>query len=119
MEIEGLEEALGRPGYDKDGKRRTFNHRVVRRYMTVIDGQPEVSYLEVTEVHYEDGKPDTFAVHLGPPCAGGYGLEDAKDADLLAELRLTLQGMTAALDKPILDEKADFPQEVEEDNGDG
>lgn len=95
MKIEGLD-ALNRPGYTGDGKRATWNHRVVRRHK---DG---VSWLEITEVHYRDFKPTTFAIEMGTPSAGGEG---EADAECLAELAETLDRMKAALAKPILDEK--------------
>lgn len=95
----------------------TWNHRVVRRYK---DDVPEhmrkfcnkdCSWLEITEVHYKDGKPWAFAVDMKTVSAGGD--VDDTDESALDDLHETLERMMAALNKPILDEKADFPEEVD------
>lgn len=104
MQIEGEIPPIG---YDAEGHRRTWNHRVVRRYATDGTGR-EYTYLELTEVHYSDAKPESFAVELRAPAAGGEP-DDPGDAQLLADLRTTLERMLAAIDRPILDERRDFP----------
>jgi 1-acyl-sn-glycerol-3-phosphate acyltransferase len=122
MEVEGFEEALARPGYDAEGRRRTWNHRVVRRYkptpeaLSAIYGD-EQCWLEVTEVHYVDGKPDSYAVEMGTPMTAREPGEPIDDEALLVELRETLQRMIRATEEPILDQKIDFagdePVEIE------
>lgn len=86
----------------------TWNHRVVRRYRQGPGGV-HYSWLEVTEVHYTGGKPRAFAVEMRAPSSGG----DPDDNGSLDELHETLERMLKCLDRPILDEKADFPEGVD------
>lgn len=99
MKIKGLNEALSRPGYTEDGKAATWNHRVVRRYS---DAE---TWLEITEVHYLNGKPDCFAMEGRVTAA----VDGNDDDTALADLRLTLDRMIKALELPILDERTNFP----------
>lgn len=94
----------------------TWNHRVVRRYaeapeeMRALFGEILTRcWLEITEVHYRDGKPEAFAIDLGAPLVSVE--EDGEfttDAERLGSLRWTLGKMLEALEQPILDERKDF-----------
>jgi hypothetical protein len=82
--------------------RHHWNHRVIRHIEP--DGE---EYLAVHEVHYDDDVPVSVTVNpVGP---------GATDLD---GLRRTLERMTAALDKPVLDYSdfgvtADSPRNAE------
>lgn len=81
----------------------TWNHRAVRRRTK------HAEWIEVTEVHYANGKPHAFAVRTGPPLAvTRSSIEKATDAEALASLRWTIEHMIKALEQPILDEETDF-----------
>ena len=79
----------------------TWNYRVLRKYLPDKD----YTWLEITEVHYEDGKPVLYAEGIGPVTSGGDGQPDDES---LTDMKWTLERMLEALDKPILDERADF-----------
>jgi len=83
-----------------------WDHRIVRRYAP--DG---LDYLAITEVYYAGNKPKTFAI---TPSAPFVALADFEtDEERIAILREALDQMRLALDKPILDERVDFKDEIE------
>src|SRR5690606_42037998 len=66
-------------------------------------------WLEITEVHYQNGKPVAFADRLLTPSVF---LEDGETEEQgVKELRATLEKMMEATKKPILDEHRDFRSE--------
>jgi len=86
-----------------------WDHRIVRRYAP--DG---LDYLAITEVYYAGNKPKTFAI---TPSAPFVALADFEtDEERIARLREALDQMRLALDKPILDERVDFKDEIEGEN---
>jgi hypothetical protein len=96
----------------------SWNHRVVRRYKSDVPEHmkkfcnADCSYLEIAEVYYdENGKPN--GVTEGASAVLGGGDPDDTDEEVMKGLRWQLEHMLIALDKPILDEKADFPEEVD------
>jgi hypothetical protein len=83
------------------GPDRHWNFRIVRRYNR--HGQV---WLEITEVHYQNGKPIAFADKLLTPAET---VEDGETEDEIVEsLRATLEKMMDATKEPILDERKDF-----------
>lgn len=86
-----------------------WNHRIVRRY-----APNGLDYLEITEVYYNGGKPNTFVIDPSSPFVALADFET--DEERIASLRETLDRMRLALDKPILDERVDFKDEIEAEN---
>lgn len=81
---------------------RHWNYRIVRRYHK----RSSHPWLEITEVHYQNGKPVAFADRLLTPSVF---LEDGETEEQgVKELRATLRKMMDATKKPILDEHRDF-----------
>jgi hypothetical protein len=99
---------------------RTWNHRVVRRYEKVpaslvpLQGEERV-WLEVTEVHYRNGKPVAYAVDYRAPTAAIEPWGPVDDEECIAEMRGSMQLMLQALDEPILDQKRDFQRDYSDD----
>lgn len=69
----------------------SWDHRIVRRYNNA--GEP---YMVITEVHYRDGSPWSFALDWSPM------------GDDLDSLKWAVDKMRDALVLPPLDEKKDF-----------
>lgn len=83
----------------------SWDHRIVRRYNN--EGEP---YMVITEVHYRDGRPWSFALDWSPM---GYdhdaeGTNSHTDAAALDSLKWAVDKMRDALALPPLDEKKDF-----------
>ena len=89
-----------------------WNHRIVRRYAP--DG---LDYLAITEVYYAGNKPKTFVIDPSAPFVALADFET--DEERIASLREALDQMRLALDKPILDERVDFKDEIEAEDRDG
>lgn len=70
----------------------SWNHRVVRKEYTYPDGYVEVSY-GIHEVFYVEGET-SLAFTTNPVAPVGESVE---------ELRITLERMLRALDKPVID----------------
>lgn len=78
----------------------TWNHRVI------IHPHERETWMGIHEVHYEDGKPRAYTIS-----AIGIIAEESDEGGAHQSMKITLERMLRALDKPWLHEK-DFEEAI-------